>query len=110
MLRTNSLRAGFLVPVAVALAMASHAASVFADSATIATLTGILKEFAVSEGKTAAQTATVTTAKASADDLVYAVYEAAARLTNPTSTQLADIASSALESVPSSPGSPTLLT
>src|SRR4051812_11369807 len=106
MLRTKTLRAAFLVPVAVALAMACQATSVFADTATINTLNVILNSFALQEGKTAAQAASVTTAKASADDLVYAVYEAAARLTNPTPQQLAEIAASALESVPSAPGSP----
>jgi hypothetical protein len=105
MLRTTSLRAVFSLPAAFAVALTAMASSAFADAeAQRLALDAKLRQFATQEGKltatsTAAQIAAVNTATASADDLVYAVYELA-QAAGDDPVKLADIAAGALLAQP----------
>ncbi|HEV7406028.1 MAG TPA: hypothetical protein VGO11_23985 [Chthoniobacteraceae bacterium] len=105
MLRTNSLRAVFSLPVAFAVALLGYSGFAFADVASQTTALNLkLQDYARQEGKltatsTAAQIAAVNVQTAVADDLVFAVYELAqAAGDNPQN--IADIATAALTAIP----------
>ncbi|MDB6165449.1 MAG: hypothetical protein JWQ83_589 [Lacunisphaera sp.] len=100
MLRTTSLRAVLSLPAALAVALLGFTGFAFADANTQRQALDLrLQRFALSEGKTAPQIAAVNTLTASADDLVYAVYELVQEAgDNPV--LIADIAAGALLSPP----------
>lgn len=106
MLRTISIRAAHKLPAALAVALIGFASSAFADvAARLTDLNAKLLVYAGQENKASTVAKPYDVVGATADDLVFAVYELAQALgDNPQ--DLADLAQAALTALPATNGNP----